>query len=256
MRLWLLTRRITHLLEKGDKIRGEALHLAPQSCGFRLLRFTLQLPTPNVPHMHFLAQPVQASIPSDLFHSRNWGHPKAAGPSFTWRGLFIRRFCEFGFGFWRDAALYEPWRPSFTSRHCDPLLWPFQLFLFCRFFALLLHFCFWTFFVSDLWFFLICIFVLSPLLLFDSFSSYVMNFFLLGLFFFMSFSCFPVVYLLVFPSWNHFSFFPQKSVSFMLVLSLPFSFCFDLSTKYLVSFAQFFLLPFFLFSLFSYVFLS
>ena len=45
MRLWILTRRITHPPEKGDRIRGEALHLAPQSCGFRLLRFTLQLQT-------------------------------------------------------------------------------------------------------------------------------------------------------------------------------------------------------------------
>ena len=172
-------------------------------------------------------------------------------PSFTWGRLFIRRFCELGFGFWRGAALYDPWRPSFTSRHCDPLFWPFQLFLFFDVF----HFCFIFVFEPSLFLtsgfsssvFLFC----HHLLLFDRFSLYVMNFFLLGLFFFMSFFLFPVVYLLVFPSWNHFSFFLKNLFVSCLFLSLPFSLCFDLSTKYLVSFAQFFLFPFFLFSLFS-----
>ena len=122
---------------------------------------------------------------------------------------------------------------------------PFSCFFFCRFFTaasfLFLNLlCFWPLgFSSSV--FLFC----RHLLLFDRFSLYVMNFYLLGLFFFMSFSCFPVVYLLVFPSWNHFSLSPKKSVSFMLVLSLPFSFCFDLSTKYLVSLLNFFLFPFF-----------
>ena len=36
---------ITHILKKDDRVRGEALYLAPPSCGFMLLRFTLQLHT-------------------------------------------------------------------------------------------------------------------------------------------------------------------------------------------------------------------
>ena len=222
MRLWLLTRRITHLQEKGDRIRGEALHLAPQSCGFRLLRFTLQLQTPKIPHMHFLTQPIQASIPSDFFHSRNWGHPTAAGQSTVAlvyvERLFIRRFCEFGFGFWRDAALYDPWRPSFTTRHCDPLFFTLSAVSFLSIFSLLLHSVF-----------LFCRHLLLLIVfLRRSWISFV------GLFFhvFFLFSCCVSP---CFPFLKSFLFFTQKSVSFMLVLSLPFSFCFDLSTKYLVS---------------------
>ena len=36
------------LLKKSGKIRGESLYLAPQTCGFRLLHFTLELQTPHL----------------------------------------------------------------------------------------------------------------------------------------------------------------------------------------------------------------
>ena len=252
MRLWLLTRRITHLPEKVTGFaekhftsphRAVASGFSASPSSSKLQIFHTCISWHNLSRLPFL---LTSSIPEIEVIPQPLGSPLL--PSFTWGGLFIRRFCEFGFGFWRDAALYDPSRPSFTSKHCDPLFGPFQLFLFCRFFTsasfLFLNLlCFWPLgFSSSV--FLFC----RHLLLFDSFSSYVMNFFLLGLFFSMYFSFFPVVYLLVFPSWNHFSLSPKKSVSFMLVLSLPFSFCFDLSTKYLVSFAQFFLVPFFLYS--------
>ena len=123
---------------------------------------------------------------------------------------------------------------------------PFSCFFFVDFFTsasflFLNHLCFWPLVFSSS-VLLFC----RRLLLFDRLSSYVMKFFLLGLFFFMSFfpffccvsPCFPFLKSFLF-------FFTQRSVSFMLVLSLPFSFCFDRSTKYLVSFAQFFLFPFF-----------
>ena len=166
MRLWLLTRRVTHLPEKGDRIRGEALHLAPQSCGFRLLRFTLQLQTPNIPHMHFLAQPVQASIPSDFFHSRNWGHPTAAGQS-TVALVYVERTLHQTI--LRIRVRILTWRCTIRSLKAElhqqalrPSFLTLSAVSFLSIFSLLLHFCFWTFFVSDLWFFLICIFALSP----------------------------------------------------------------------------------------------
>ena len=60
-----------------------------------------------------------------LLHSFTWDHrhrldclfPTWSGTtrlSFWWR-LFIRGLCEFEFGFWRDAVLHEPWRPSLTK---------------------------------------------------------------------------------------------------------------------------------------------
>ena len=75
----------------------------------------------------------------------------------------------------------------------DPFFDPFSCFFFVDFF----HFCFIFVFEPSLFltsgFFFLCTFVLSPPSSFESFSSYVMNFFLLGLFFFIFFSspCFP-----------------------------------------------------------------
>ena len=146
MRLWLLTRRITHLPEKGDRICGEALHLAPQSCGFRLLRFTLQLPTPNVPHMHLLAQPIQASTSSDFFHFRNWGHPTAAGQStvaLVYVGKTLHQTIL------RIRVRILTWRCTLRSLKAElhqqalrPSFLTFSAVSFFRCFSLLLHFCF------------------------------------------------------------------------------------------------------------------
>ena len=224
MRLWLLTRRITHPPEKGDKIRGEALNLAPQSWGFRLLRFTLQLQTPNIPHMHFLAQPVQALIPSDFFHSRNLGHPTAAGQSTVALDYVGRTLHQLIL--WIRVRILT-WRCTLRSLRAElhqqalrPSFLTLSAASFFVDFSLLLHFCFWTFFVSNLWVFHSVFLFCRHLLLFDRLSSYVMKFFLLGLFFFMSFSFFPVVYLLVFPSCFHFSFFLKN-----LLVSCLFRFC-------------------------------
>ena len=157
MRLWLLTRRITHLPEKGDRIRGEALHLAPQSCGFRLLRFTLQLQTPNIPHMHLLAQPIQASIPSDFFHSRNWGHPTAAGQS-TVALVYVGRTLHQTI--LRIRVRILTWRCTLRSLKAElhqqalrPSFWTLSAVSFLSIFHFCFIFFFWTFFVSDLWVF-------------------------------------------------------------------------------------------------------
>ena len=208
MRLWLLTRRITHLLEKGDRIRGEALHLAPQRYGFRLLRFTLQLQTPKNPHMHLHSFWLLPFPKLRLSHSRWAVHccPRLRDDSSN-------------SGSDSDVTLHFTIFESRASPASIATLffWPFQLFLFCRFFSLLLHFCFWTFFVSDLWFFLICIFVLSP----PSFWKFFFvrhEFLFVGSFLFHVFFLFSCCVSPCFPFLKSFLFFPKKSVSFMLVL--------------------------------------
>ena len=171
-------------------------------------------------------------------------------------GLFIRRFCEFGFGFWRDAALYDPWRPSFTSRHCDPPFWHFQLFLFRRFF----HFCFIFVFEPSLFltsgFFFLCTLVLSPPSSFWSFIFIRHEILFVGPFLFHVFFSFFLLCISLFSLLEIISLFLQKN----LLVSCLFCLCHFPSVsiapqKYLVSFAQFFLFPFFLFGLFSWVFL-
>ena len=131
-------RRVTGFAEKHftSPHRAVASGFSASPSSSKLPIFHTCISWHNLSRLPFL---LTSSIPEIEVIPQPLGSPLL--PSFTWRGLFIRRFCEFGFGFWRDAALYDPWRPSFTSRHWTLFL-TLSAVSFLSIFSLLLHFCF------------------------------------------------------------------------------------------------------------------